>query len=601
MSSALQMLYHTRMNDLKKRISEEFLPQLRQPGQYVGLEVNARLIDVELDEAAVRFAMTFPDAYTIGVSHLGSQVLYHTLNDLDFAYCDRAYCPDPDAEAILRKIDLPLFGWETRQPLRCFDVLGFSLGYELCITNVLTMLDLAGIPLLASDRTDAHPLIVGGDALADTPEPLADFFDVFLPGEGEEPLVALATLLRETKKIGLPREETLLRIAREIPSAYVPRFYAQGEAGVTPTRDDVPATIAHACLHDLSITSRSAMQLPLVPVCEAVHERVIIEVMRGCPNLCRFCQAGHVRLPVRRRSVEEIVAAVHAALDATGYREVSLLSLSTSDYPDLDLLIERLNAELAGKHVSISLPSLRVDSQLEVLPKLTATVRKGGLTIAAEAGSEKLRRAIRKRITEEDMLNGVTAAWRAGYGSIKVYFMAGLPGETLEDIDEIAWLCKRLSNTRREVDGHRGSITASVSWLVPKPHTPMQWSPMQTPDYFWQVRERLIERTRKSPVNVKFHRIEQSLLEAMLCRGGREISQTILHAWQHGARMDSWSEHWNWDLWQQAITETHVDFDAIVHTPRSIDTPQPWSHIQCQPGEAILLKQRADMQAILAE
>lgn len=595
------MLYHTRMNDLKKRISEEFLPQLRQPGQYVGLEVNARLIDVELDDNAVRFAMTFPDAYTIGVSHLGSQVLYHTLNDLDFAYCDRAYCPDPDAEAILRKIDLPLFGWETRQPLRCFDVLGFSLGYELCITNVLTMLDLAGIPLLASDRTDEHPLIVGGDALADTPEPLADFFDVFLPGEGEEPLVALANLLRETKKIGLPREETLLRIAREIPSAYVPRFYAQDEAGVTPTRDDVPATIAHACLQDLSITSRSAMQKPLVPVCEAVHERVIIEVMRGCPNLCRFCQAGHVRLPVRRRSVEEIVAAVHAALDATGYREVSLLSLSTSDYPDLDLLIERLNAELAGKHVSISLPSLRVDSQLEVLPKLTATVRKGGLTIAAEAGSEKLRRAIRKRITEEDMLNGVTAAWRAGYGSIKVYFMAGLPGETLEDIDEIAWLCKRLSNTRREVDGHRGSITASVSWLVPKPHTPMQWSPMQTPDYFWQVRERLIERTRKSPVNVKFHRIEQSLLEAMLCRGGREIGQTILHAWQHGARMDSWSEHWNWDLWQQAITETHVDFDAIVHTELPLDTPQPWSHIQCQPGEAILLKQRADMQAILAE
>ncbi len=588
---------------LAQQISDELLPLVNQPSQYIGLEVNARRKDPAA--AAVSVCLAFPDAYTIGISHTGSQLLYHMLNDLPHVAADRTYCPLPDAEAIMRERGIPLFGWESRESIASFDVVGFSLGYELCVTNVLTMLDLAGIPLRACDRTNEHPLIVGGDALADTPEPLAEFFDVFLPGDGEAPLRALVDLLAEETFNALPREAKLLAIAQNIPAAYVPRFYAPdadaqaacGFAAVQPTRDDVPARIARACLADLAASPN--LTAPLVPVAEGVHERVVIEVMRGCPNLCRFCQAGHLRLPVRRRSVEDIVATARAAIEATGYREISLLSLSTSDYPDLEALIERLQAEFDGEHVNISLPSLRVDSQLAILPKLTSDVRKSGLTIAAEAGSERLRRAINKRITEADMLAGVTAAWQAGYGSIKVYFMAGLPGETPEDIDAIVDLCRRLSDTRRDVDGHRGAITASVSWFVPKPHTPFQWEPMRDEAYFFDVRARLIERARRTPVNVKFHRIEQSILEALLCRGGREISEVVLAAWQAGARLDSWREHWNWELWQDAIKTAGVDLPAIVHQPIPTGRGLPWEHIACHlPTEQLLKMHRESMIAL---
>ncbi len=574
---------------------------VRQPSQYIGLEVNARCKDI--DAADVTVALAFPDAYTIGISHLGHQVLYHTLNDMPGVACDRTYCPLADAEQIMRGQALPLFGWESRRALADFDIIGFSLTYELCVTNVLTMLDLAGIALLAADRSETDPIIVGGDALADSPEPVADFFDVFIIGDGEEPLSALVKLVCDMKSASpdLSREERLLRIAQKIPSAYVPRFYEQTDGGVMPKLEGVPAEIRRAYLADMSKTSPTAMKKPLVPIAEAVHERVVIEVMRGCPNLCRFCQAGHTRLPIRRRDVEEIIAAARAGLEATGYDEISLLSLSTSDYPQLEGLIERLNAEFADQKVSISLPSLRVDSQLQVLPKLTAHVRKGGLTIAAEAGTDRMRRAIGKGITEEDMLAGVKAAWEAGYQTVKVYFMAGLPGETLEDIEQIYWLCRRLSNTRREVDGHRGAITASVSWLVPKPHTPMQWEPMQTPEYFFDVRNKLLELSRRSPVNVKFHRIEQSMLEALLCRGGREVAKTILAAWKLGARLDSWSEHWNWEIWQQALEETAIDFDAIVHREIPTGRALPWGHIRPHLDEEFLIKQRRKMYDVLNE
>jgi radical SAM family uncharacterized protein len=589
--------------NLAQRISDELLPLVNQPSQYVGLEVNARRADPAAADVGV--CLAFPDAYTIGISHTGSQVLYHMLNDLPGVAADRTYCPLPDAEAIMREQQLPLFGWESRQALASFDVIGFSLGYELCVTNVLTMLDLAGIPLMAEDRSDEHPLIVGGDALADTPEPLADFFDVFLPGDGEEPLRELVALFRDDAFNALRREQRLLKIAQAVPSAYVPRFYAPdadaqaacGFAPVVRTRDDVPAAVHRACLADL--TASPNITAPLVPIAEGVHERVVIEVMRGCPNLCRFCQAGYVRLPVRRRSVEEIVATARAAVDATGYREISLLSLSTSDYPDLEALIERLQAEFEGEHVNISLPSLRVDSQLAILPKLTSDVRKSGLTIAAEAGSQRLRRAINKRITEADMLAGVTAAWQAGYGSVKVYFMAGLPGETPEDIDAIVDLCRRLSDTRRDVDGHRGAITASVSWFVPKPHTPFQWEAMRDEAYFFDVRARLIERARRTPVNVKFHRIEQSILEALLCRGGRDVGKAILKAWQGGARLDSWREHWNWELWQEAIAAAGVDLSAIVHEPIPTGRGLPWEHIACHlPTQRLLTLHRESMDAM---
>ena len=576
---------------ISELISTQLLPRVRRPGQYIGLETNARQPDVYSAEVTV--ALAFADTYTIGISHLGSQVLYHMLNDIDGVACDRTYCPQMDAEAVMREHSVPLFGWESRAAIRDFDILGFSLPYELCVTNLLTMLDLSGIPLHSEDRGEDDPIIIAGDAMADTPEPLADFIDIFLPGDGEQPLTALVELVRQMKTDGASREEMILQAARTVPSAYVPKYYRPSYdsddrfAGLELLRDDVPAEIPRACLTNLS---DSAVTLaPLVPNSEAVHERVIIEIMRGCPNACRFCQAGATRLPVRRRSVEEIVSAARKAIDATGYREISLLSLSTSDYTNLEELISSLNEEFAGQHVSISLPSLRVDSQLRQLPRLTSNVRKGGLTIAAEAGTDRLRNVLRKNINEEDMLAGVRAAYEAGWRRVKVYFMAGLPGETLDDIDQIYYLCRRLSDVRKEVDGQRGAISASVSWLVPKPHTPMQWCAMGYEEYFHSVRERLGSLARRGPVSIKFHHVQRSLLESLLCRGDRRIGAVIESAWKNGARLDAWNEHFDNSKWLAALEQTGIDPSWYVHREIPTDQPLPWSHIKCHRSTRFLM------------
>ena len=589
------------MRDLTELISTRLLGRARRPGQYVGLEVNARGADVEGAEVAV--VLAFPDTYAIGISHLGSQVLYHMLNDTPGVACDRTYCPTPDGESIMRSEHIPLFAWESRRAVADFDIIGFSLPYELCVTNVLTMLDLAGVPLRAEDRGAAEPLVIAGDALADSPEPMADFIDLFLAGDGEGPLRALVGLVGEMTRRGAAREQIILAAAQSIDGAYAPRYYepvavaGSPLAAVRSARPDVPETVRRACLENLA--DSPAVTAPLVPVSEAVHERVVIEIMRGCPNACRFCQAGATRLPVRVRSVDEIVAAAREALDATGYREISLLSLSTSDYPRLDELIERLTAEFASRHVSISLPSLRVDSQLRHLPRLTSTVRKGGLTIAAEAGSERLRRAIGKNITEENMLAGVRAAYQAGWRRVKVYFMAGLPGETPADIDAICELCVRLSETRKEVDGQPGAISASVSWFVPKPHTPMQWCPMRDAEYFFSVRRRLRELSRRTSVCFRFHRIERSGLEGLIARGDRRTGAVIEAAWRAGARMDSWDDHFNYDTWLAALAGAGADLADITGRTLDLDAPLPWSHIRCrQPPERLAEQYRKMTEAL---
>ncbi|MCL2701854.1 MAG: TIGR03960 family B12-binding radical SAM protein [Phycisphaerae bacterium] len=598
------------MKSLAQRIREEFLPKVDRPGQYIGLEINARHAgDVDAFAAAkadgVAVALAFPDTYAIGISHLGSQILYTMLNDTPGCVCDRAYCPTPDAETILRQANLPLFGWESRASLREFDLLGFSLAYELCVTNVLTMLDLAGIPLHAADRGEGDPIVIAGDALADTPEPMADFIDLFLVGDGELPLAALAKLVADMKRSHATRDEILLQAARAIPGIYAPQFYsprynADGTlAALTPTHSGLPTRILRS--HIASMDQTPPMTAPLVPLAEAVHDRVAVEIMRGCPNGCRFCQAGHARLPVRCRRIDDIVATAQAAIDATGHHEVSLLSLSTSDYPNLSELIDRMTAQFTPQHVSISLPSLRVDSQLRELPRLTSGVRKGGLTIAAEAGSERLRRAIGKDITEDNMLAGVQAAYRAGWRSVKVYFMAGLPGETDADIDEIFDLCQRLSFARKPVDNQRGSISASVSWAVPKPHTPMQWCAMRDATYFWAVRSRLREYAQRTPVSFKFHWIERSLLEAVLCRGDRRVGAAIEAVWRAGARMDSWDEHFNYARWQTAFAETGLDMAFYAHRELPLEELTPWDHIAPHRGREFLLKEYQRMRDVIAE
>lgn len=590
------------IRNLQQIISQELLPLIQQPGQYVGLEINA--LNPDVHNAQVTACIAFPDTYAIGMSHLGGQVLYHALNALDGVACDRSYCPLHDAEEIMRDKRIPLFGWESRCALADFDILGFSLAYEVCCTNVLTMLDLAGIPLHADQRTDEHPIIVAGDAMADSPEPMADFIDLFLVGDGEKPLCDLAELIRQAKQSGASRQEIILQAAKTIPGAYAPQFYVPRYnpdgtmAALERTRDDVPETIHHQYLPCLS--DSPSINAPLVPLSEAVHDRVAIEVMRGCPNACRFCQAGELRLPVRYRKVEEILDIARKAIAATGYREISLLSLSTSDYPWLDELIEKLTAEFAPQNVSISLPSLRVDSQLQQLPKLTSTVRKAGLTIAAEAALPRMRRAIHKNISDEDMLAGVRAAYEAGWSKVKVYFMAGFPQETEQDIDGIYELCRKLSFTRKQVDGKKGSISASVSWLVPKPHTPMQWVGVRDTEYFFSVRHRLLDLTSRTPVNVKFHRIERSHLEAVLCRGDRRVGKAIEAAWRNGARMDAWNEHFNWDRWAEAFEQTQIDWKFYLREI-PVDEVLPWSHIHCKRGPQWLKDQYLEMQRILSE
>ena len=591
------------MRDLSQTISERLLGRVGQPAQYIGCETNARRPDLEAAE--VTMAIAYPDAYSVGISHLGGQVLYNVVNDMAGAACDRAYCPLADAEKVMRTEGIPLFGWESRRALADFDILGFSLAHEGCATNLLTMLDLAGVPIHAAERDERHPLVVLGDSGADAPEPMADFIDLACPGDGEISLPALVELVRRAKQAGAAREEMILEAARTIPGVYAPAYYepsynADGTlAALTPTREGLPERIARSHLANLS--DSPALTAPLVPLAQAVHDRVTIEIMRGCPHGCRFCQAGATRKPVRWRSVEEILDIARRAIAATGYDEISLLSLSTSDYPRFDELIEKLSAEFTPRNISISLPSLRVDSQLAAIPRLTSAVRKGGLTIAPEAGSERLRRAIRKNITEEKMLAGVSAAWRAGFRSVKTYFLAGVPGETADDIDAIFDLCRKLSDTRKAVDNQRGAINASVSWLVPRPHTPMQWSAMVDADYCWSVRHRLKELARRSPVQLRFHRIERSMLEGVISRGDRRVGAAIEAAWRAGARFDGWDEHFNWDIWAAAFDQTGIDPAFYAHRERSADELLPWDHIDSPRSRDALLTEREKMLAELEQ
>lgn len=591
------------MRNLADIISSKLLPRVRQPGQYIGLEINSRLTPESLGDAEVSVVMAFPDTYAVGISHLGSGVLYQVINEIPGFVCDRTYCPTPEAEAVMRKEGIALFGWESRCHIGDFDIIGFSLGYEICITNVLTMLDLAGIPIRAVGRTENDPIIVGGDAMADSPEPVADFFDLFICGDGEKPLKELAVLVAAMKKQGAGRRDIILQAARTIESVYVPLLYgptydADGRfAGLEPPAGEPVPTVSRS---HVSLAQSPAITAPLVPLSEGIHERVVVEVMRGCPNACRFCQAGATRLPVRVRKIEEIMDIARKAIDATGFSEIALLSLSTSDYPHLEELLDRLSAEFSPRHVSVSLPSLRVGLQLRLLPKLTSQVRKGGLTIAAEAGSQRLRQAIGKDISDEDMIQGVKAAFAAGWKSVKVYFMAGLPGETPEDIDAIFELCQKLSYIRKEVDGQRGSITGSVSWFVPKPHTPMQWAAMQGEEYFWSVRNRLRDLAYRSPITFRFHRIERSLLEGMICRGDRRVGKVIELAWRAGARMDSWDEHFDYAIWKQAMQDAGVDLNLYL---REIQPGHalPWGHVACFRNEDFLADEYRKMQLILGD
>jgi radical SAM family uncharacterized protein len=572
--------------ELKNKISA-LLPDINMPAQYIGGELNARA----KDHGAVRgkLCLAFPDAYTLGMSNLGLQVLYDLINRRTDWACERVFTPWPDMEELLRTHGLPLYGLETFTPLDEFDVLGFSLQYDLGHTNVLTMLDLGRVPLAGEDRTLRHPLVIAGGPCTFNPEPMARFIDAFVIGDGEEVLPRLCDEWLRAKASSANRDEALAQLAQRVEHVYVPRFH----------EPELSAVITPAVVEDLDALPMPTA--PVVPYVECVHERISLEIMRGCPWRCRFCQSTTIKHPLRFRRVETLVDAALESYRNTGFNEVSLLSLSTSDYPHLEELIRRLQETFRPLGVNISVPSLRVNEQLATLSELLTTGRRSGLTIAPEAARDDMRRQIGKRIRNEDLYNGCRKLFAAGFARVKLYFMCGLPGEREDDLAGIIDMAETISRIGREVHGRPVKVVANVSNFVPKPQTPYQWNPMQTRDYFRHAHSFLFSRPRMRSVVLKCHDVESSLLEGMISRGGRSVGRAIENAWRAGARFDGWNDRLRPALWWQAFEDAGVDVDAVLHKPHHIDAGLPWGHIGVRQGTAYLRREWEDSVARLGQ
>jgi len=588
------MIYNARMN-LAKRISEELLPVVEQPGQYIGREYNQLVADGDWQRAKVRVAVAFPDAYTIGMSHLGCQIIYWLCNHTPGVCAERVYVPWIDAERIMRQRSIPLFTWDTRQEVRSADILAVSLQYEMGFTNVLTLLDLAGIPLRSAERDDTHPLVLAGGPQADNPEPMAEFLDLVVLGDGEESMPQILAAYRELKAGGLRRREMILQLAQRFAWIYAPNLYEvrykadHTIESILPRDERLPRTIERCQTPDFE--NAPFPSRPLVPHVRVVHDRVSIEIMRGCPRRCRFCHAGYTKRPLRYRSVERILRLAEEGLAATGMNEVGLLSLSTADYPQLADLGARFNERFAASQVNIAVPSLRVDKMLAHVPWMVSEVRKSGLTIAVEAAHHDMREIIRKKVSDGDLLDGVRAAYKAGYRSVKLYFLVGFPGEREEDLTGIIELSRKVSEARRQVAGRPAAVTASVGWLVPKPFTPLQWAAQPQADYFHETRLRLRRLARGTAVRVTTPRVERSILEAVFSRGDRRLGPVIENAWGAGARFDGWDEIFDSALWDRAFDQTGLDPAWYAQRERPFDEVLPWAHLHSGPSVSYLQRQ----------
>ncbi|HDS84402.1 MAG TPA: TIGR03960 family B12-binding radical SAM protein [Phycisphaerales bacterium] len=582
----MPFMLHQTISDVKDRIDRELLPYVRKPGRYIGGEMNQ--VHKDLNACRVRLALCFPDSYEIAMSHTGLAILYEAVNRVDRWAAERVFAPWTDAEAVMRDKHLPLFSLESCAPVREFDLVGFSLTNELCYTNFLNMLDLAGLKVRSAQRTEDDPIVLVGGQAANYAEPLAAFADLFVLGEGEEALVGLLTLYEQVKADGGDKETFLLQAARRFSCVYVPRFYVSPQdaadehpdAFLSPLVEGVPVRFENAVVSDFEnavVPSR-----PVVPFVQAVHERISVEIMRGCPGRCRFCQASFCRRPVRYRSPDRILEIAQAHYEQTGYDTISLLSLSTADYPYLDELLDKLRQYFEPLHVGLSVPSLKVQKQLELLPKMVAGVRKSGLTIAVEAASEPLRKRINKPIADADLFAAVRAAYQAGFRRVKLYFMVGFPGETEADIAAMVDLSYHIARLRKEVDGHLASVNAAVSWLVPKPHTPFGWLGQKDAAYFENARAIILNRKRElnaRAVQFKFHRIERSVLESALGRGDRRLAEVIELAWKNGARFDLWDETFDFALWQRAFETVGLDVHAAAQHTLTPGQILPWAHL----------------------
>ncbi len=570
--------------------------QVQMPAQYMGGEMNA----VVKDHRSVRgkLCLTFPDTYPLGTSHHGLQVLYSIMNSDPQWACERAFTPWADYETLLRKHRLPLYSLETFTPLRDFDLIGFSLQYEVCYTNLLTMLDLGGIPLHSKDRTLADPLVIAGGPGAQNPEVLAPFVDVFVIGDGEESLPWIMDkwmTLRE--RGGQARADMIAALVGSTTWAYAPMFYepeyhADGTiAAVHRTRSDVPREVL-ACTIKSDFDAIPLPVRPIVPYVETTHDRIAIEIMRGCPWLCRFCQSTVIKRPLRVRSVETIVQASLESYRNTGHNEISLLSLSTSDYPDFEVLVKRMHEVFTPLGVNISLPSLRINHQLRSLPKLVQGVRKAGLTLAPEVARDDMREQIRKKIKNEDLYEGCREAFKSGWRRVKLYFMCGLPGERVVDLDGIVDMAEEIATIGKKTIGRYVEVTASVSNFVPKPHTAYQWNGMQTREYLRWAGRYLRSRCRIRTVKVKQHDVECSLLEGVLTRGDRRIAPALEEAWRRGCRLDGWSEQFQPEIWWQTFADLGIDTAWYSQRARPMSERLPWSHVNVKMGQEYLEKEQ---------
>ncbi|MGQ9744889.1 MAG: TIGR03960 family B12-binding radical SAM protein [Dissulfurimicrobium sp.] len=570
------------------------LPFIKRPAQYLGNEVNAR--HKPWDEASVKVALIFPDLYEIGMSHLGLQILYHILNDTPWALADRAYCPDRDMETALKERGLPLFGIESRRPLRDFDILGITLPYELCYINIITILECAKIPFLAKDRSENHddaiwPVIIGGGSCAVNPEPVAEIFDAILIGDGEEAILEIADTVRSWKEAKGTKNDILNALAR-IKGVYVPGFYRASYDGVNGDFKALepigPAGLSISRRIVSNLSDRGAPVQPILPHTHIVHDRLGVEIARGCTQGCRFCQAGIIYRPVRERRPEEVMDILQKGLNATGWEEVSLLSLSTGDYRCLTQLLASIMDRCSDGHISISLPSLRVGTLTHDIIDQIRRARKTNFTLAPEAGSERLRRVINKGITEEALLETASQVYAMGWKGIKLYFMIGLPTETIEDVLAIDELARKvLSHAKKRMQG----VTVSVGTFVPKPHTPFQWERQITLDESMERIELLKTKIRGRGLTLKWHDPRQSLLEGVFARGDRRLLRILLRAWQLGARLDAWGDHFRPELYHEAANKEGIDLTRYVNAIET-DRTLPWSHIQTGVNMTYLLNER---------
>lgn len=573
----------------KLALSDEILMKIDKPARYIGNELNS--IKKDKEKVAIRFAMCFPDVYEIGMSHLGVQILYDMFNKMEDVWCERVYSPWPDLHKIMKEEHIPLFGLESQEPIKNLDFIGLTLNYEMCYTNVLQILDLGQIPLLAKDRTEDDPLVIGGGCCTYNPEPMADFFDLFYMGEGEISFYELFDLYKKMRAEGKTRHE-FLHEASKVPGIYVPSLYEvtykeDGTiASFEPIYEDVPKTIQKQIV--LNMTEAVYPEKPVVPFIKATQDRVVLEIQRGCIRGCRFCQAGMVYRPVREKNVEHLKELAYKMLKSTGHEEISLSSLSSSDYSELEELVNFLIDEFKGKGVNISLPSLRIDAfSLDVMSKVQ-DIKKSSLTFAPEAGSQRLRDVINKGLTEEVILNGSRLAFEGGWNKVKLYFMLGLPTETEEDMKAIPQLANEIAAlyydmVPKEKRNGKCQITISTSFFVPKPFTPFQWAGMYTPgDYLARARvvnEGVHAQLNHKSIKYNWHEADVTVLEGILARGDRKIGQALLKVYEKGGIFDAWSEYFDYQRWVDAFAECGIDTDFYTMRERDLDEIFPWDFI----------------------